>query len=296
MNWTTGLGSPPLTGGESVHVLLLEADPAFAAQVRGNLEDVPGLVEVGTEERVSAALARLVRRHWDLIVVDLELPDSRGIDTVRSLRRAAPDVPIVVLSGNDDVGLAVDCIREGAAEYVVKARFTVESLIWLVRLVLERHRRALAESPRRAGTDLIDLRAEPPIRPALEVIGRYLLRLAARTHLEVMVAVLELVPEPRGPRSDLDGLLAETAEILGRTLRRCDVISRTGSRELAVLAASANGRLENAIVRVADALIADGLGPCVRLGLVVQAPDARPVPLDELLAGARDRVGPVISD
>ena len=124
-----------------VRVLLVEDDPLFANLVVSILHEASSDFEVEFVPRLSTALACIARDHIGLILTDLDLPDSSGPMTVRFLRGAAPLVPIVVLSGIDDVDVALEAVREGADEYVVKGRFSVDSLVWLVRLVLERHRR-----------------------------------------------------------------------------------------------------------------------------------------------------------
>jgi glutamate dehydrogenase (NAD(P)+) len=141
INRATELEARRSTPGDGLRVLIVEDDTLFANLVKSILEEVGFDVEHVT--RLSSALARLARDAFDLVITDLNLSGSRGTDTVRSLRRAAPGVPVIVLSGIDDVDVAIGAIREGAEEYAVKSRFSVESLEWLVRLVLERHRVAV---------------------------------------------------------------------------------------------------------------------------------------------------------
>jgi len=128
-----------------IRVLLVEDDPLFANLVVSILQEASADFEVEFVPRLSTALARIARDRISLILADLQLPDSSGPMTVRFLRGAAPTVPIIVLSGIDDVDVALEAVREGADEYVVKGRFSVESLVWLVRLVLERHRRYVSD-------------------------------------------------------------------------------------------------------------------------------------------------------
>src|SRR5204863_6978445 len=99
----------------------------------------------------------------------------------------------IVLSGVDNVQVALEAIREGADEYVVKGRFSVDSLVWLVRLVLERHRR-LAAAPLSDPTGRL---AGFESQPALQVVGRHLIHVAERTGLHLGVVVLSGQAAPR---------------------------------------------------------------------------------------------------
>src|SRR5688572_33082900 len=94
------------TKPEQKVLLLLEDDPRFAELVRHVLAETAPEIEVEHVVRLSTAMARLVRQPISLIITDLDLPDSRGAATVRHLQRAAPNVPVIVLSGEADVEVA----------------------------------------------------------------------------------------------------------------------------------------------------------------------------------------------
>jgi len=121
-------------------LLFVEDDPRLAELVRHVLAEVTPEFDVEQVGRLSTALARLVRQPFSLILTDLNLPDSHGPATVRHLRRAAPDVPLVVLSANRGPDIALECVREGADEFLVKEQPAFLTLGRLLRLVLERRR------------------------------------------------------------------------------------------------------------------------------------------------------------
>jgi two-component system, cell cycle response regulator len=265
---------------EKVRVLLVEDDPLFANLVVSILHETAEF-EVEYVPRLSTALARLVRDRISLILADLNLPDSSGPVTVGFLRRAAPDIPVIVLSGVDDVQVALEAVREGADEYVVKGRFSVDSLVWLVRLVLERHRR-VASAP--AGGDVDPLSGFANLS-ALQVVGRHLLRISDRTGLHLGVVFLGVEAAPRGPWADWERLVVWMCDLLRHTLRRCDLLSRIGQRELAVLLVS-EGPLGGAIDRLKEAITDGGAGALVRVGFAAYEPEDRTT-LDRLLEDAR---------
>lgn len=76
---------------------------------------------------------------FDAILLDLHLPDCNGLDSLVQLKDQAPDIPILVLTGLNDHALAVEAVRRGAQDYLVKGRFEGELLIRAIRYAIERH-------------------------------------------------------------------------------------------------------------------------------------------------------------
>ncbi|MBD2498725.1 ATP-binding protein [Nostoc sp. FACHB-280] len=85
---------------------------------------------------------------FDVVLLDLGLPDSFGLDTLKTYRAAVPDVPVVVLTGLDDEELAMQALAEGAQDYLVKDQITIQRLIRAIRYAIEREEilRKLRES------------------------------------------------------------------------------------------------------------------------------------------------------
>jgi len=124
-----------------IRVLLVEDNPADARLLREHL------AEPGTEQfhvTHAACLAEAVRflkaDRFDLALLDLSLPDSQSLETVRRTRGEAPDTPIVVLTGLDDEALGTEAVREGAQDYLVKGQADCRLLSRSIRYALERHR------------------------------------------------------------------------------------------------------------------------------------------------------------
>src|SRR4029077_2801378 len=103
------------------------------------------VIERGTTLR--AAIALLGSREIDVILLDLNLPDSRGLETFSKIQRVAPELPVIILSGVADEALAVESVRAGAQDYFVKGSMSVPVLVRAVRYALERKQlqRQLAE-------------------------------------------------------------------------------------------------------------------------------------------------------
>src|SRR5688572_11648485 len=104
-------------------VLLVEDNVADARLLRELLKEIPSTeFELTAVSRLSEAVARVAKQHFDIILTDLSLPDSHGLAAFRALHAAAVMAPVVVLSGVDDETLALNAVREGAQDYLVKNR------------------------------------------------------------------------------------------------------------------------------------------------------------------------------
>ncbi len=121
-----------------VHLLLVEDDPGDARLVQALVRSARDL-DVHVEDRLERAVSHLGAHEVDLVLLDLGLPDSRGLETVRAVRRQAPHVPIVVLTGHDDEETGEAAIREGAEDYVTKGQVASVVLVRAIRHALERH-------------------------------------------------------------------------------------------------------------------------------------------------------------
>jgi len=89
-------------------------------------------------ERLSSALERLAGEKFDVVLSDLELPDSRGLDTFVKVHAAFPDIPIIILTGLDDETGALEAVHQGAQEYLVKSQMNSRNLVRVIRYSIER--------------------------------------------------------------------------------------------------------------------------------------------------------------
>ncbi|MBW3581668.1 MAG: response regulator [Euryarchaeota archaeon] len=126
---------------EEIRILIVEDDPVFARLVETTLA-VSRRARFATQSvpRLDAAIALLKRDPFDVVLLDLDLPDSQGMDTVRQAIAATPHIPIVVMTGHDDEQTALDAMRHGAEDYLMKGPVNEEALVRAVRYALRRHR------------------------------------------------------------------------------------------------------------------------------------------------------------
>jgi signal transduction histidine kinase len=106
---------------KQIKVLMIEDNPGDARLIREVLnEDSSAQVKLEHVTRLDAALARLAEGETDVILLDLFLPDSQGIDTFNRVHGHSPEVPIVVLSGLDDEAVVAETLRSGGQDYLNK--------------------------------------------------------------------------------------------------------------------------------------------------------------------------------
>lgn len=127
------------TDYEPIRILLVEDNPGDAGLVKEMLDDATTVrFELTRGDRLSAALDLLDKGSFDIILLDLSLPDGYGLDTVIQTHVARPEIPIVVMSGLGDEELALRALHEGAQDYLVKGRVDSDLLIRSVRYAIER--------------------------------------------------------------------------------------------------------------------------------------------------------------
>lgn len=124
---------------QPIHVLLIEDDPADARLVEVMLSRAPRPVfSVSRADRLAPALALLRENHVNVVLADLSLPDSAGLSTLEALLHAAPHIPVLVLTGNDDDAQAIDAVKHGAQDYLVKGQGDAVMLSRVIRYAIER--------------------------------------------------------------------------------------------------------------------------------------------------------------
>ncbi|GAX37528.1 hybrid sensor histidine kinase/response regulator [Nodularia sp. NIES-3585] len=125
--------------GKSIKVLLVEDNPGDVFLLQELLQEVTtAKVELQPAEQLLSALDLIARDSFDVILLDLSLPDSQGLDTFISMAHHAKATPIIVLTGLDDETLALRAMQEGAQDYLVKGQVTGDLLVRSMRYAIER--------------------------------------------------------------------------------------------------------------------------------------------------------------
>lgn len=125
----------------SVKILLIEDDPAEARLLHEVLKSFNlqsfSLVHVN---RLQAALEKLECDRYDVVLLDLTLPDSQGLVSVDTIVKQSPNLPIVVLTNTNDDKLAIEAVRLGAQDYLIKRKINVDVLVRSLQYAIERQR------------------------------------------------------------------------------------------------------------------------------------------------------------
>jgi PAS domain S-box-containing protein len=122
-------------------VLVIEDNPADMELLKDVMSDHwASPLEFVHEKTLAAGISRLAGGEFDCILLDLGLPDSQGIETVRAVRQAQSEIPIVVLTGLDDAVSGVQALQEGAQDYLVKSHMNGFSLARSIQYAHERNR------------------------------------------------------------------------------------------------------------------------------------------------------------
>ena len=130
--------------GDTIHVLLIEDNEDHVVFLRQLLAaSAVGQFELHTAGDVAQGIERLKDGGIQLILLDLSLPDSDGLETFIRVLEAAPEIPLIVLSGLNDVALAIETVQLGAQDYLVKGHVDNHLLVRSMQYAIERKRAQL---------------------------------------------------------------------------------------------------------------------------------------------------------
>src|ERR1700730_7640807 len=126
---------------EAIEVLLIEDNPGDARLVHERLLSARGArFEVESVDRLAKGFERLRRAGIDVVLLDLSLPDSQGMETITRLHTEVPQTPIIALSGIDDPTIIQHAVMLGAEDYLVKGAFSTDVLVRSIRYAVDRQR------------------------------------------------------------------------------------------------------------------------------------------------------------
>ena len=175
----------PLPPPPAIRVLLVEDNPGDARLVREFLRQNGGHEYLVVEaDRLATALEVLQSQPVDIVLLDLGLPDSQGMDTVKGVREVNEELPVIVFTGSDDSAMAQEAIRNGCQDYLVKGELDDHLLRRVIGYAIERQR---------AHSDLVAAKREA--EQANEIKARYLASVShkLRTPLNTILGLSELI-------------------------------------------------------------------------------------------------------
>jgi two-component system, cell cycle sensor histidine kinase and response regulator CckA len=126
---------------EQIKILMIEDNPGDARLIREMLKEIDTIhFDVKHTSRLDEGLKYIVMESFDVVLLDLCLPDSKGIDTFKIMIYNAPNLPIIVLTGLKDDIFAVNAVRRGAQDYLVKGEVNGKILVRSIKYAIERKR------------------------------------------------------------------------------------------------------------------------------------------------------------
>jgi len=222
---------------EIIRILLIEDDPADADLVREMFARHPDRrFQLDWVTRVSLGLERLASGTVDLVLLDMNLPDSRGLETFQTVHQQASLVPIIVLSGDLDETLAASTIQQGAQDYLVKGQVECNALVRTVSNAIERARLQAVLRNLSLRDELTGLHNRRGFRALVEQELRH----STRDHTSYLLLFadvdgLKLINDSFG-HAEGDRALIETAAVLRHSFRDSDILARLGGDEFTAFA------------------------------------------------------------
>ena len=126
---------------EKIRLLYVEDNPGDFRLIQIMLRsEGAGLITMEHADRLTTGLDRLGGGNFDLILLDLGLPEIQGLETLRQFMTQVADIPILVLTGLDDETVGLQAVQEGAQDYLIKGKITAALLVRAIRYAIERGR------------------------------------------------------------------------------------------------------------------------------------------------------------
>ncbi|KAA0895421.1 putative bifunctional diguanylate cyclase/phosphodiesterase [Oryzomonas rubra] len=239
---------------EIIRVLLIEDNPADVRLLRECFSELSDVLFLVHDANCIASSIQLVsEKHFDVILLDLSLPDSIGLETLHRMHTQAPDIPIIVLTGMSDDALALTAMRHGAQDYLLKGQFDINLLSRAIRYTIER-KRAEAEIKKLAYYDTL---TGLPNRVLFSDRLKQAIVMAERDKKSLALLYLDLdqfkyVNDTLGHAYG-DRLLKISADRIQGCLRSSDTVARIGGDEFVIILSLLSGGDD--VPKVADKIL-----------------------------------------
>ena len=126
---------------EPIKILVIEDNPADVRLLQEMLTEVKEFYySLECADRLSAGLSSLTKRGIDVVLLDLSLPESQGLDTFEQVFAQAPYVPVIIMTITGDEEIAVKAVQKGAQDYLFKGQVNGNCLARSIRYAIERKR------------------------------------------------------------------------------------------------------------------------------------------------------------
>jgi diguanylate cyclase (GGDEF)-like protein len=223
---------------QPIKILLVEDNAVQIILIKAMLQTLDSKqsylkqLELICATQLSEGLLYLADGDVDIVLLDLSLPDTDGLETILTLREHNQDVPVVILTSHDDEALAVEALQSGAQDYLVKGQINREMLVRSLRYALERHRLMCNLSFMDDLTGLYN-------RRGFMAVADQHLKLSRRTRRECLLLYADMdglkqINDTYGHQEGSNAL-KKVADVLRAVFRDSDIISRLGGDEYTIL-------------------------------------------------------------
>jgi putative two-component system response regulator len=188
---------------EKTKILVIEDNPADARLIREMLREyAPAIIELAYAERLASGLDLLSKTDFTAVLLDLGLPDSKGLDTLASVQKRFPDLPVVILTHLSDDTVGTEAVRQGAQDYLVKGQIDGQEICSSLRYATERKK--------------LEVQLKKSLEQQREIV---------EGAVDALVKVTEMRdPYTAGHQRHVAGLAGRIAEEMGFSKDRADFI------------------------------------------------------------------------
>ena len=217
-------------------VLLIEDHQGYAKTLLARLPtDKVSSYDAVYVPSLRLGLECLNKQKFDIVLLDLALPDSEGLNTFTTIRAQIPATPIVILTGSSDENLGIEAVRQGAQDYLIKGELRGPELPRILKYAIERNQLQAALREQSFTDELTGLLN----RRGFLMLAEQQMKLSIRNKKPMLVVFVDVdglkkINDEFG-HSAGDEVLREAAGTLKKTFRDSDVIARMGGDEFAIL-------------------------------------------------------------
>lgn len=222
----------------AIKILLVEDNPGDSRMLCEELAHAePGAFAIGTTGSLANAVNYLEKEMVNAVLLDLNLPDSQGLQTLERLRERFPRLPIVVLGTQNDEAAAVDAVNAGAQDYIVFGQSDPGNVLMRAIIYAIERSRLLDRLRNLAVTDEL---TGVYNRRGFETVAAQHLRLAHRTRKKIALFFADLddlkaINDSFG-HNEGDRAIKDASNVLQSTFRDSDILARMGGDEFLILA------------------------------------------------------------
>lgn len=234
---------------DKLHVLLIEDNPGDARLVEEMLK------ESGTDDfelKQAGSLQSGLRILSEgcgnqVILLDLELPDVSGLETLRRIAPFAEEASVVVITGSQDERLGIEALKVGAIDYLIKGQIDGHQLRRILHYAVERHYMQMELHSLTLHDELTGLHN----RRGFLLLAEQQMKISRRNHSSCLLLFLDIdglkkINDTLG-HAEGNGAIVEAAGVLRSSFRQCDILARLGGDEFAVLAVGTSESSEAAL-------------------------------------------------